>query len=169
MSAARPSGSAQARARRGSTPRRALTVAGRSGHCGIGARRWIEPLADLSPVPRRPRGRRRPSRICCPPAAMSCRMTSDTPSAFAETAYEGLRHGTSGAGWDNVSWIGEWDIDLRHSAARSCCGTAATTASPSPRTDRSCQRIRPGRLPVRDGERHFGIRGYSSDRTRLWA
>ena len=21
-------------------------------------------------------------------------------------------HGTSGAGWDNVAWVGPWDIDL---------------------------------------------------------
>jgi pimeloyl-ACP methyl ester carboxylesterase len=33
-------------------------------------------------------------------------------SAFADTVREGLRAGTSGGGWDNVSWIGEWDIDL---------------------------------------------------------
>ena len=33
-------------------------------------------------------------------------------AAFAGTMREGLRPGTSGAGWDNVSWIGEWDIDL---------------------------------------------------------
>jgi pimeloyl-ACP methyl ester carboxylesterase len=25
---------------------------------------------------------------------------------------EALRRGTGGAGWDNVSWIGEWDFDL---------------------------------------------------------
>jgi len=30
------------------SPRRAVTIAGRSGRCGIGVRRWIEPLADLS-------------------------------------------------------------------------------------------------------------------------
>lgn len=33
-------------------------------------------------------------------------------AAFADTVREGLRPGSSGAGWDNVSWIGEWDIDL---------------------------------------------------------
>jgi pimeloyl-ACP methyl ester carboxylesterase len=33
-------------------------------------------------------------------------------AALADTVREGLRQGTSGAGWDNVSWIGEWDIDL---------------------------------------------------------
>jgi pimeloyl-ACP methyl ester carboxylesterase len=38
-------------------------------------------------------------------------------SAFAGTMDEALRQGTGGAGWDNVSWIGRWDIDL--SAVRS--------------------------------------------------
>jgi len=33
-------------------------------------------------------------------------------AGFIETEREGLRPGTSGAGWDNVSWVGEWDIDL---------------------------------------------------------
>ncbi len=30
----------------------------------------------------------------------------------AETMREALRQGTSGASWDNVCWIGRWDIDL---------------------------------------------------------
>jgi len=79
-------------------PRRALTVAGPSGRCGIGVRRWIEPLADLSRVSVA-QGWCRPSRICCPPATVSCWMASDTPRRFAETVCEGLRQGTSGAGW----------------------------------------------------------------------
>jgi hypothetical protein len=33
-------------------------------------------------------------------------------AAFEESTREALRQGTSGSGWDNVSWIGEWDIDL---------------------------------------------------------
>jgi pimeloyl-ACP methyl ester carboxylesterase len=33
-------------------------------------------------------------------------------SAFAATMHEALRQGTSGGGWDNVAWVGEWDIDL---------------------------------------------------------
>jgi pimeloyl-ACP methyl ester carboxylesterase len=33
-------------------------------------------------------------------------------AVFVDTLREGLRQGTSGAGWDQVSWIGEWDIDL---------------------------------------------------------
>jgi pimeloyl-ACP methyl ester carboxylesterase len=33
-------------------------------------------------------------------------------AAFEETVREAFSQGTSGAGWDYVSWIGEWDIDL---------------------------------------------------------
>lgn len=32
--------------------------------------------------------------------------------AFDETVREALRQGASGVGWDSVSWIGAWDIDL---------------------------------------------------------
>jgi pimeloyl-ACP methyl ester carboxylesterase len=31
---------------------------------------------------------------------------------FADTVREGLRPGTSGGGWDTVSWAGDWDFDL---------------------------------------------------------
>ena len=31
---------------------------------------------------------------------------------FADTVREGLRPGTSGGGWDTVSWAGDWDIHL---------------------------------------------------------
>jgi pimeloyl-ACP methyl ester carboxylesterase len=31
---------------------------------------------------------------------------------FADTVREGLRPGTSGGGWDTVSWAGDWDIEL---------------------------------------------------------
>jgi hypothetical protein len=33
-------------------------------------------------------------------------------TAFAATLRQGPSQGTGGGGWDNVSWIGEWDIDL---------------------------------------------------------
>jgi pimeloyl-ACP methyl ester carboxylesterase len=33
-------------------------------------------------------------------------------SAFAEATREGLRQGTSGAGWDYVALFGEWDFEL---------------------------------------------------------
>jgi hypothetical protein len=67
-------------------------------------------------------------------------------SAFAETACEGLRQGTSGAGWDNVSWIGEWDIDL----SAVCCPVLLWYGSDDrfsqlAHTDCGCQRICPAR------------------------
>lgn len=33
-------------------------------------------------------------------------------AAYEETVREAFRQGTSGGGWDDVSWIGDWDIDL---------------------------------------------------------
>ncbi len=33
-------------------------------------------------------------------------------SAFATTMREALRQGASGGGWDNVSWVGPWDVDV---------------------------------------------------------
>ena len=92
-------------------PRRALTVAGRSGRCGIGVRRWIEPLADLSRVSGGPGVASAFEDLL---SSRDRELLDDQryASAFAETVGEGLRQGTRGAGWDNVSWIGEWDIDL---------------------------------------------------------
>ena len=79
-------------------------------------------------------------------------------AAFAETAREGLRPGTSGAGWDNVSWIGEWDIDL---GAVTCpvllwYGSEDRLASPAHGLWLS-QNLPRARLVVRDGEGHLGI------------
>jgi pimeloyl-ACP methyl ester carboxylesterase len=31
---------------------------------------------------------------------------------FIASIREGLRHGAEGAAWDNVSWVGAWDIDI---------------------------------------------------------
>lgn len=32
-------------------------------------------------------------------------------TAFGATVQEGLRQGTTGPGWDNVSWVGTWEVD----------------------------------------------------------
>jgi pimeloyl-ACP methyl ester carboxylesterase len=79
-------------------------------------------------------------------------------AAFETSMREALRQGTSGGGWDNVSWIGDWDIDL--SAVR-CpvllwCGTDDRFAPPAH------GRWLAGNLPraslvMREGEGHFGI------------
>jgi pimeloyl-ACP methyl ester carboxylesterase len=79
-------------------------------------------------------------------------------SAFADTVREGLRAGTSGGGWDNVSWIGEWDIDL--SAVRCPVllwyGSDDRFAQPVHRVWLSEHLLR-ARLVVHDGEGHLGI------------
>ena len=81
-------------------------------------------------------------------------------SAFADTVREGLRAGTSGGGWDNVSWIGEWDIDL--SAVRCPVllwyGSDDRFAQPAHRVWLS-EHLPRARLVVHDGE---GISGFSS-------
>jgi pimeloyl-ACP methyl ester carboxylesterase len=74
-------------------------------------------------------------------------------SAFADTVREGLRAGTSGGGWDSVSWIGEWDIDL--SAVRCPVllwyGSDDRFAQPAHRVWLS-EHLPRARLVVHDGE-----------------
>ena len=65
-------------------------------------------------------------------------------AAFEETMREALRQGTGGAGWDNVSWIGEWDFDLSAVTSPVLLWSAATTGSCRPRADCGCPRICPG-------------------------
>jgi pimeloyl-ACP methyl ester carboxylesterase len=79
-------------------------------------------------------------------------------SAFTDTIREALRQGTSGGGWDNVSWIGEWDIDL--SAIR--CPVLLWYGSDdrfAPPAHGLClsQNLPQARLVLRDGEGHLGI------------
>ena len=79
-------------------------------------------------------------------------------SAFADTMREALRPGTSGAGWDNVSWVGRWDIDL---GAVRCpvvlwYGSDDRFAPPAHGLWLS-ENLPQARLVLRDGEGHFGI------------
>jgi len=79
-------------------------------------------------------------------------------SAFADTVREGLRSGTSGGGWDNVSWIGEWDIDL--SAVRCPVllwyGSDDRFAAPTHKVWLS-ENLPRARLVVYDREGHLGV------------
>jgi pimeloyl-ACP methyl ester carboxylesterase len=79
-------------------------------------------------------------------------------AGFIATVREGLRPGTSGAGWDNVSWIGEWDIDL---GAVTCpvllwYGSEDRVGPPAHGLWLSQNLVR-ARLVLRDGEGHLGI------------
>jgi pimeloyl-ACP methyl ester carboxylesterase len=77
---------------------------------------------------------------------------------FAGTMHEALRQGTSGAGWDNVSWIGRWDIDL--SAVRCPVllwyGSDDRFAPPAHGLWLSAN-LPSAQLILRDGEGHLGI------------
>jgi pimeloyl-ACP methyl ester carboxylesterase len=78
-------------------------------------------------------------------------------TAWAATVREGLSQGTSGGGWDNVSWI-EWDIDLR--AVR--CPVLMWYGTddrfvPLARGVWLSQQLPDARLVVHEGEGHLGF------------
>jgi pimeloyl-ACP methyl ester carboxylesterase len=80
-------------------------------------------------------------------------------AALIETWREAVRQGTSGAGWDHVSWIGEWDIDL---SAITCpvllwYGSEDRFGLGPARGLWLSQNLHRARLVVRDGEGHLGI------------
>jgi pimeloyl-ACP methyl ester carboxylesterase len=79
-------------------------------------------------------------------------------SALTETMREALRPGTSGGGWDNVSWLGPWDVDLR--AIR--CPVLLWYGTDDRFAPQAHGRWLAGNLPdarlvMREGEGHFGI------------
>src|SRR5215472_888086 len=79
-------------------------------------------------------------------------------ASFNQTMREALRQGTAGGGWDNVAWVGDWDIDL---TAISCpvllwYGTDDRFAPPEHGLWLS-QHLSRARLITRDGEGHMGI------------
>jgi len=79
-------------------------------------------------------------------------------SALTATMREALRPGTSGGGWDNVSWLGAWDVDL---SAIGCpvllwYGTDDRFA-PLPLGRWLAENLPDARLVMREGEGHFGI------------
>jgi len=77
---------------------------------------------------------------------------------MAATSREALRQGTSGVGWDSVSWVGEIDIDL--SAVRCPVllwyGTEDRLV-PLARGVWLAEYLPDARLVVRDGEGHLGF------------
>ena len=79
-------------------------------------------------------------------------------SLFAETIREALHGGTSGGGWDNVSWIGEWDIDLSaiHCPVLLWYGSDDRFAPPAHGSWLS-ENLPRARLVLRNGEGHLGI------------
>jgi pimeloyl-ACP methyl ester carboxylesterase len=83
---------------------------------------------------------------------------------FEETMREALRQGGSGGGWDNVSWVGAWDIDL---SAITCpvllwYGTDDRMAPPEHGLWLS-QNLSAAELIMREGEGHLGILEHLGD------
>ena len=79
-------------------------------------------------------------------------------AVLAETMREAFRQGTAGAGWDNVSWIGRWDIDLSavHCPVLLWYGRDDPLAPPAHGLWLSGNLPR-AQLVLRDGEGHLGI------------
>ena len=71
---------------------------------------------------------------------------------------EGLRAGTSGAAWDNVSWVGPWDVDLSmiNCPVLLWYGNDDRFA-PLAHGEWLSANLPGARLVVRAGEGHFGI------------
>jgi pimeloyl-ACP methyl ester carboxylesterase len=79
-------------------------------------------------------------------------------AAFAETQHEALRQGTSGYAWDNVSWLGEWDIDLNAVASPVLLWYGGQDRAVPPAEGLWLSEHLPrARLVLRDGEGHLGI------------
>jgi len=79
-------------------------------------------------------------------------------AALEESTREALRQGTSGGGWDNVSWIGEWDIDLSAVRCPVLLWYGGDDKLAPPEYGRYLARHLPrAQLVIRDGEGHMGL------------
>ena len=123
----------------------------------------FEPLAELSRVPGGP-GLASAFEDLLSPRDSQLLADRRFASVFADTMREAFRQGTSGGGWDNVSWIGEWDIDL--SAIRCPVllwyGSDDRFAPPAHGLWLS-RNLPQARLVLRDGEGHLGIYDHLGD------
>jgi pimeloyl-ACP methyl ester carboxylesterase len=79
-------------------------------------------------------------------------------AALAGTMREALRAGTSGGGWDNVSWVGPWDVDLSTIRCPVLLWYGGDDRfAPLAHGLWLSQNVPDARLVVREGEGHFGI------------
>jgi pimeloyl-ACP methyl ester carboxylesterase len=71
---------------------------------------------------------------------------------------EGLRHGVQGGAWDNVSWVGAWDIDLDQVRCPVTLWYGGEDLFAPPEHGEWLARNLPSaRLVRRDSEGHFGL------------
>jgi pimeloyl-ACP methyl ester carboxylesterase len=79
-------------------------------------------------------------------------------ATFADTMQEALRQGTSGGGWDNVSWVGAWDIDLSAIRCPVLLWYGRDDQMAPPVHGRwLAEHLPNAHLVLRDGEGHLGI------------
>lgn len=71
---------------------------------------------------------------------------------------EGLRQGASGGGWDNVAWVGEWEIDVAAVQTPVLLWYGDEDLMAPPTHARWLEEHLPhARLVIRSGEGHLGI------------
>jgi pimeloyl-ACP methyl ester carboxylesterase len=71
---------------------------------------------------------------------------------------EGLRHGVSGGGWDNVAWVGEWEIYVAAVQTPVLLWYGDEDLMAPPAHARWLEEHLPdARLDIRSGEGHLGI------------
>jgi alpha/beta hydrolase fold len=104
----------------------------------LGSGRWLRWLARLVAA-----GWYRPLRICCPHATVSCCGSSDTPRRLRKRCTRHCAREPVALAGITSPGSGDGTSTRTPSAARFCCGTAATIASRRPCTDRGCQRTCP--------------------------
>ena len=79
-------------------------------------------------------------------------------SCIIASMHEGLRQGVSGGGWDNVAWIGRWEIEVAtvQTPALLWYGDEDLMAPPA-----HCrwldEHLPNSRLVIRTGEGHLGL------------
>ena len=77
---------------------------------------------------------------------------------FIASIREGLRHGAEGAAWDNVSWVGTWDIDVAavQQPVLLWYGDEDLMAPPA-HAHWLDEHLSDARLVMRSGEGHLGV------------
>jgi pimeloyl-ACP methyl ester carboxylesterase len=71
---------------------------------------------------------------------------------------EGLRHGVQGGAWDNVAWVGAWDIDLDQVRCPVLLWYGGEDLfAPPEHGEWLEQNLRSAHLVLRDSEGHFGV------------
>src|SRR5262249_22889296 len=117
----------------------------------------FEPLAELAADPDGPGVASALAGLLSPHDA-ELLADRDRAAALEQTVREALRQGTSGGGWDNVSWAGEWDIDLGAVRCPVLLWYGGDDRLAPPEFGRYlAQNLPQARLVMRDGEGHMGL------------